>query len=95
MDINMEKIKDNIDKAAEFTVKKTEEVVSYAKLNLKKTELKRKISASYKEIGEAIYLNSKDGEDISEKIGFLIKKIDDFNIEIAECNEALDNLKEE
>lgn len=94
MDIDVEKIKESFDKAAVYTVKKTGEIVSYAKLKIKKTEIKGKISDAYKEIGEAIYLNSKEENDISEKIQFSIRKIDELNKELAECNEALDNLKE-
>ena len=71
------------------------EVISCAKLKLKKTELKGKISDAYKELGEAVYTGTKAENDISEKVGFIIRKIDDLKEEFAECNEALDNLKEQ
>ncbi len=92
MAIDVEKIKENIGKAADFTVQKTEEVFSSAKLKVKKVELKRKISGVYKEIGEVIYTNSKTGNDITEQLEFLIKKIDEYNEEISRCNEALNSL---
>ena len=60
MDINVDKIKENIDKAAEFTVKKTGEILSITKLKIKKTEIKGKISDAYRELGETIYKNAKD-----------------------------------
>ena len=95
MEFDVDKIKENIDKAAVYTVKKTGEVISCAKLKLKKTELKGKISDAYKELGEAVYTGTKAEDDISEKVSFIIRKIDDLKEEFAECNEALDNLKEQ
>ena len=52
MDINMDKIKSGLDKAAVYTVKTTGKVVSIAKLNLKKTELRGKIDDGYKKLGK-------------------------------------------
>lgn len=94
MDINVDKIKENIDKAAEFTVKKTGEILSITKLKIKKTEIKGKISDAYRELGETIYKNAKDENDISEKVTFIINKIDGLVAELSECNEAIDSIKE-
>ena len=94
MDINVDKIKENIDKAAEFTVKKTGEILSITKLKIKKTEIKGKISDAYRELGETIYKNAKDENDISEKVTFIINKIDNLVAELSECNEAIDSIKE-
>lgn len=94
MEINVEKIKENLDKATTFTVKKAGELMSGAKLKLKKTELKGKISDTYKEIGEMVYLASKDESDITERLEFAFNKLDELNAEIKECNKMLDELKD-
>ena len=94
MEINVEKIKDNIDKAAVYTVKKAEEIMSVTKLKFKKTELKGKISDLYKEIGEMVYKASKDEADITDRLEFAFSRLDELHAEVKECNRLMDELKE-
>lgn len=94
MEINVEKIKDNIDKATVYTVKKAEEFMSVTKLKFKKTQLKGKISDLYKEIGEMVYTASKDGADITDRLEFNFSKLEELHEEIAECNRLIDELKD-
>lgn len=98
MEFNMDKIKSGLDKAAVFTVKKTGQAVSYAKLNLKKTELRGKIEDEYKKLGKLIYENAKnDGnpEDIEENFNSIIAILDSYNSELKECVENIDSYKED
>ncbi len=94
MNINFDKIKEKIDRATVFTVKKAGEVASLTKLTLKKTEAKAKLSDAYKELGELIYLNSKEESDIEERFNFLISKIDEIQEEIEKYSEAADEIKD-
>ena len=93
MDINVEKIKDSIDKAAVYTIKKTGEIMNLAKLKIRKSELKGKIADVYKEIGEMVYIASKNEDDITERLNFLVNQIDEYNEELAECDEAVAELQ--
>ena len=69
--------------------------MSATKLKLKKTELKGEISELYKEIGEMVYNSSKNETDITDRLQFIINKLDELNAEMVECNTMLDELKED
>lgn len=94
LNINIEKIKERIDKAAVFTVKKTGELAFLTKLKLKKTEAKGKLSDAYKELGEMVYINSKEENDISERLQFLLSRIDELHSEIDKYSKEEDGLKD-
>ena len=84
MDINMDKIKENVTKAAGIVADTAGRIVISAKKKMKKTEMDIKIRDLYREIGEMIYQNSKDGEDISERLSFLFAELDRVNKEKSE-----------
>lgn len=96
MEINMDKIKDGLDKAAVYTVKTTGKVVSLAKLNLKKTELKGKIDDGYKKLGKLIYENSGDEgqEDVVLKLDAIKAELDGYMTELKECDEGIEAYKD-
>lgn len=97
MEFKMDNIKRGFDKAAVFTVKKTGQALSYAKLNLKKTELRGKIEDEYKKLGKLIYENAKNDENpenIEEKINSVIAVLDSYNSELEECIGNIDSNKE-
>ncbi len=94
MNINFDTIKEKIDKAAVFTVKKAGEITSLAKIKIKKTEAKGKLSDAYKELGEMIYKNAKEETDISERFNFLIAKIDELTEEIEKYSGEEDEIKD-
>ncbi len=97
MDINMDKIKSSLDKAAVYTVKTTGKVVSVAKLNLKKTELRGKIDDGYKKLGKLIYENSKAEEEdteIESKLDAIKAELDGYMAELKECNDSIDSYKD-
>ncbi len=94
MNFNIEKIREKIDKATVFTVKKAGEVASLTKITLKKTEAKGKLSEAYKELGELIYLNSKEESDITERFNFLVSKIDEIREEIEKYSKEADKIKD-
>ena len=81
MDINMDKIKENVTKAAEIVAETAGRVVITAKKKMKKTEINMRIRDYYREIGELIYRNSKDEEDISDRLSFLFAELDRLNKE--------------
>lgn len=98
MEFNIDNIKRGLDKAAVFTVKKTGQAVSYAKLNLKKTELRGKIEDEYKKLGKLVYENAKNNgnpEDIEEKFNSVIAVLDSYNSELEECIGNIDSHKED
>ena len=84
MDINMDKIKENVTKAAEIVADTAGRVVITAKKKMKKTEINMRIRDYYREIGELIYQNSKDEEDISDRLSFLFAELDRLNKEKSE-----------
>ena len=84
MDINMDKIKENVTKAAEIVADTAGRVVITAKKKMKKTEINMRIRDYYREIGELIYKNSKDEEDISDRLSFLFAELDRLNKEKSE-----------
>ena len=84
MDINMDKIKENVTKAAEIVAETAGRVVITAKKKMKKTEINMRIRDYYREIGELIYRNSKDEEDISDRLSFLFAELDRLNKEKSE-----------
>ncbi len=97
MDINMDKIKSGLDKAAVYTVKTTGKVVSVAKLSLKKTELRGKIDDGYKKLGKLIYENSKAEEEdteIESKLDAIKAELDGYMAELKECNDSIDSYKD-
>ena len=94
MNINIEKIKEKVGKATVFTVKKASEAASLTKIALKKTEAKGKLSDAYKELGELIYINAKEENDITERFNFLISRIDELQEEIEKYSKDADEIKE-
>ncbi len=97
MEINFEKIKNNlksgVDKTAELTVKYTGKALSFTKLKVKAPDTKIKIGDLYKNIGELVYKSSKEGTDVSEELENLINKIDELTALLEENNEELERLK--
>ncbi len=97
MEIAIEKIKDGIDKAAMYTVRKTGEIASLAKLQLKKTELRAKIDGVYKKIGRLIYESKKEHnseEEINEELSGLIVLADEYNEALQACITEIESYKE-
>lgn len=92
MDINVDKIKSGIDKAAVYTVKTTDKVVSSAKLNLKKTKLRGKLDDAYKKLGRIVYENAvNEGAfaDFEESFNSVKAEIDGYNEALSACEEEL------
>lgn len=92
MDINVDKIKSGIDKAAVYTVKTTDKVVSSAKLNLKKNKLRGKLDSAYKKLGRLVYENAvNEGAfaDFEESFNALKTDIDGYNEALSACEEEL------
>lgn len=96
MDMHMDKIKNGLDKAAVYTVKTTEKVVSLAKLKLKKTELRGKIDDGYRKLGKLVYENFTQGgqEDIDSKLDALKAEIAGYIAELAECDKSIEAYKD-
>lgn len=96
MEINMEKIKSGLDKAAVSTVKVTEKAFSRAKLKFKITELKGKIDDGYRSLGRLIYESGaceEDCEGLEEKINAVKLELDEYTEELSALNEELDSRK--
>lgn len=97
MNIDMEKIKDSLDKAAVYTVKTTDKAVTSAKLTIKKTKLRGKLESEYKELGRLVYLNAVREEgtlDFEDSFNSIKEKIDLLLVEIKECDEKIEENKE-
>lgn len=96
MDINVDKIKSGIDKAAVYTVKTTDKVVSSAKLSLKKTKLRGKLEDAYKKLGRLVYENAvNEGAfaDFEDSFNSMKEEIDGYIKAISACEEELNSGK--
>ncbi len=98
MEINMDKIKSGLDKAAVSTVKVTEKAFSHAKLKFKITELKGKMDDGYKNLGRLIYESGTCGDEVDcgeleEKINAAKLKLDEYAEELSALNDELNSRK--
>lgn len=75
--------------AANYTVKKTEELTSIAKLKIALRGEESKLDDCFEDIGELYYLSEKNGADNAAAIAELIKNADDIKSKIAELKASL------
>lgn len=75
--------------AANYTVKKTEELTNIAKLKIALRDEESKLDDCFEDIGELYYLAEKNGADNAEAIAELIKNADDIKAKIAELKAEL------
>ncbi len=75
--------------AANYTVKKTEELTNIAKLKIALKGEESKLDDCFEDIGELYYLAQKDGADNAEAIAELVKSADEIKAKIAELKAGL------
>lgn len=89
MEINVEKIKSGLDKAAVSTVRATGKVMNVTKLKFRKAELKGKIEDEYKKLGKLVYEGSEE-LDITEKLEQIKATLDEYTKALEECSAELE-----
>ena len=75
--------------AANFTVKKTEELTNTAKLKISLKGEESKLDDCFENIGELYYLSEKNGADNSDAIAELMKSADEIKAKIANLKAQL------
>lgn len=88
-----DEIKKGAKDAAAFTVKKTEELTSLAKLKLALHNEETKLEKCYSEIGEHYYNFQRKEEDHAAEIAALLLEADELNAKIAELKAQLATLQ--
>ena len=69
--------------------KKTEELLSVAKLNIRVVDLKAQVNTSMREVGEMLYATHTGTPTDSDVLLGKLQEIDELNARLAELNELL------
>ena len=69
--------------------KKTEELLSVAKLNIRIVDLKAEVNTSMREVGEMLYATHTGTPTDSDVLLAKLQEIDELNARLAELNELL------
>ena len=100
----MEKFLDNLKKGVSIAVSEAEKltkvvadkssnIVDVTKLNLSLSDTEKKITKLYASIGEAVYADYANGEDIPENLSDLCNQIKDFKAEADAIRSEIAELK--
>ena len=84
---------DEAGKLSKVVAGKTSNIVDATKLNIALSDTEKKITKLYAAIGEAVYNDYSDGEDVSEKFIDLCVQIENFKTEIDAIRAQLADLK--
>ena len=79
--------------AANYTVKKTEELTNIAKLKISLKGEESKLDDCFEDIGELYYLADRNGDDNAEAIVQLMKNADEIKAKIAELKANLADIQ--
>lgn len=79
--------------AANFTVKKTEELTSIAKLKIALKGEESKLDDCFEDIGELYYLAQRNGDDNGEAIENIMKNADEIKAKISDLKLQLSAVK--
>lgn len=100
----MDKLLDNLKKGVQVAVNeaekltkvvadKTSNIVDVTKLNLSLSETERKINKLYCSIGEIVYADYEDGEELSGKTADICAEIEELKAEAEGIKEQIASLK--
>ncbi|MDP4132912.1 MAG: zinc ribbon domain-containing protein [Bacillota bacterium] len=90
--MDFDTIKEKLNKAANYTVRKSGEVVNVAKLKIKETELESRLENLFTAIGRAMYTEHQEETDSSVEISGILEEIDKLKSELYECKEEINKL---
>lgn len=79
--------------AADFAGKKTGEFVELSKLRISASEVEKKISDEYRELGKMVYKAAKDHTDCTDYVQEKAAAVDALYTEFAEINNKINDLK--